>query len=722
MVFRNAQFRSLAARIRGFRSGHRLKGRVERVERGSIHGWAFDPSAPDRRLDIEIRIDGVAAVSCVADRARGDLARSGIGDGSHGFQAELPAHFRDGQAHRVQAFERESGWELPSASTEVMLERGPAAGALPKPVRFAGGRALSAFIAPVAAEDGVADADGAEGDAIVNGRFARWSAPFRQTLSHQAIQLADGWFLEGKKPNPKVSAWLTEVITRDLQTGEEGALSYGVSVFGPLPGKYARLLTALNVEAFVSSSPKRLTFYSRPASATQQHPALAAPQISAIANVSIVARTMVAGPDDASADRRLCVLAKKLRVPAAGKSFAIDLTAEQVQAVLSEAAAKESVLLLAFEFSTFADCVIAEVSLTDAPKQDRWTNDASDRPSLEDDNIAAQIGAVRGLEHWLAPDPVPAPIARHGGRLLSLSAAKWRWPPRPGRSLEIVICVHDAAEETLDCLDSVKRCTTVPHIVTIVDDGSTGSTRAQLRSYVEGAPWMRLIEFDEQMGYTKAANAGLSAATADWLVLLNSDTIVTRGWIEGLFEVVDARPDVALVGPLSNAASWQSVPDVQDAAARWKVNSIPAGMTIDEMAALVAEMSPRQFPEVPLLNGFCTMMRRSAVEELGFLDEVNFPQGYGEENDLCLRARKAGHRLALADHVYVYHVKSASFGSQRRNQLSKRGTERLLAKHPDADMQKLQQEMAELGALAELRKSLRRRLSQASQSASSEVA
>ena len=145
-------------------------------------------------------------------------------------------------------------------------------------------------------------------------------------------------------------------------------------------------------------------------------------------------------------------------------------------------------------------------------------------------------------------------------------------------------------------------------------------------------------------------------------------------------------------------------------------------MTIDDMAALVAELSPRQFPEVPLLNGFCTMMRRSVVEELGFLDEVNFPQGYGEENDLCLRARKAGYRLALADHVYVYYVKSASFGSQRRNQLSKRGTERLLAKHPDADMHKLQQEMAELGALTELRKSLRRRLGEAALPAGSQVA
>ena len=53
------------------------------------------------------------------------------------------------------------------------------------------------------------------------------------------------------------------------------------------------------------------------------------------------------------------------------------------------------------------------------------------------------------------------------------------------------------------------------------------------------------------------------------------------------------------------------------------------------------------------------------------LNTAAFPAGYGEENDLCLRAGKAGVKLAVADDVYVYHVKSASFGSVRRRRADK---------------------------------------------------
>ncbi|HEX2255551.1 MAG TPA: glycosyltransferase family A protein, partial [Afifellaceae bacterium] len=457
-----------------------MKGRLERIERGSVIGWIYDPSAPDAHLELEVRIDGTPVVTGTADRARGDLARSGIGNGAHGFAIEVPASFRDGRPHRVQAFERATGWQLPGPTGEMVLERSAAAGTPAKPVRFVGGRPLSAFIQPIAAEAAEASAEERDGDAIANGRFTRWSAPFRQTLSRQAVPLADGWFLEGKKPNLKLAAWLTEVITRDLQAGDEGALGYGISIFGDLPGRYARLVTALDPEKLTDGRRKRLRFFARPASAMQLHPSLIAPPPAVIANISIVERTFAEEEDKATASRRVLVLAKKLKVPPPGKIITIDLSEQQLRSLppRSDAAAGNTALLLVFEFQTFADCVIAEVSLTDAPEQEARVQDFSDRLSLEDENIAAQIGVIRGVEHWLSPDILPVPAPRHGGRAATLAGtAKWRWPSQPGRSVEIVICVHDAAEETLDCLDSVKRCTAIPHLVTIVDDGSTGSTR-----------------------------------------------------------------------------------------------------------------------------------------------------------------------------------------------------------------------------------------------------
>jgi GT2 family glycosyltransferase len=152
------------------------------------------------------------------------------------------------------------------------------------------------------------------------------------------------------------------------------------------------------------------------------------------------------------------------------------------------------------------------------------------------------------------------------------------------------------------------------------------------------------------------------------------------------------------------------VPAVFDITGKFKVNALPSGYTPADMGRLVEMYSWRAYPRVKLLNGFCTLIHRQTVIELGLLDEMGFPQGYGEENDLCLRAAAAGHQLAIADHVYVYHAKSASFGHVRRNTLSKAGGDVLRRKHPNVDLARVQADIAESPALIRLRQDLRAHL------------
>ena len=84
------------------------------------------------------------------------------------------------------------------------------------------------------------------------------------------------------------------------------------------------------------------------------------------------------------------------------------------------------------------------------------------------------------------------------------------------------------------------------------------------------------------------------------------------------------------------------------------------------------------------------MIRAKVLEEIGLLDEQAFPQGYGEENDLCLRASEAGFKLAIADNCYVFHAKSKSFGSERKEALSKTGHQKLIEKHGELFHNKLE--------------------------------
>ncbi len=254
-------------------------------------------------------------------------------------------------------------------------------------------------------------------------------------------------------------------------------------------------------------------------------------------------------------------------------------------------------------------------------------------------------------------------------------------PPDHGATVDIVICVHDAAEDLARCLDSVLRHSAPPYGLILVDDGSGPEAAALVDDFVARYPEQaRSIRHEEARGYTRSANAGLRASQADCVVLLNSDTIVTAGWLDRMLDCAASDPKVGLVGPLSNTASYQSIPRVSEDG-DWAENRLPEDVDIDEMAALVAADSGRLWPEMSILNGFCLLITRDILEAMGPFDEEAFGAGYGEENDYCIRARDAGWRLLLADDAFVWHAQSKSYSHDRRKCLADRAGRVLVERH-----------------------------------------
>lgn len=549
-------------------------------------------------------------------------------------------------------------------------------------------------------------------NAVVNGGFGHWRGALVRHFSSRRSELSDAWQLVAKAPSPALEIRLTEIHPRGLRDGRDHASVLGIALHGEVAGPYLRMEALLDLLQIVAGPPRQLRFYARRAAGSESGvpPSREAPVVN---QIFVAERIRISAERNEYDVKRLFTLRRNVRIGRVGELHVLPLRAEQ-RAMLA-AKVKDSVgdpgysLLLIFEFVGTVDFAIGDVRLSnDGAPSDGSVRPASNEAAMEDVNISGQLTLLKGLDHWRSKMPLSA--SPYCPQAMTVDQPHWSWLPNSRMTVDIVICVHDAIEETLGCLESIYRNTSIPHTVTVIDDKSSDVTREQLRRYVQGKPWIRLLENAENLGYTRSANIGISSSTAEWVVLLNSDTVVTPGWLEGMFEVVNARPNAAMVGPLSNAASWQSVPDLHDVKGGWSSNPLPEGYSPDLIANLVRELSPQEFPQATLLNGFCTLMRRSVIEEVGYLDEAAFPMGYGEENDLCLRVRKAGYTLALADHVYVYHVKSASFGNARRAELSKRGTAQLLAKHPDVDMKAVQREMAELTSLIELRKNLRRRL------------
>jgi GT2 family glycosyltransferase/glycosyltransferase involved in cell wall biosynthesis len=246
-------------------------------------------------------------------------------------------------------------------------------------------------------------------------------------------------------------------------------------------------------------------------------------------------------------------------------------------------------------------------------------------------------------------------------------------------SADVIVCVHNALDEVQRCLESVVQNTAAPYQLILVDDGSAAPTRDFVRRFAAEHS-ATLLRSETARGYTFAAIDGQRQSTADYVVMLNSDTVVTAGWLDRMIACAETNSRIGLVGPLSNAATFQSIPEVE-AGGDWALNPLPPEMSIAQMGEAVAQVASGAYPDMPFLNGFCLLIRRAVIEQIGYFDEVNFGTGYGEENDYCLRARAAGWQLSLADDTYVYHAQGRSYTDERRRQLSDRANDALLKKH-----------------------------------------
>jgi len=247
------------------------------------------------------------------------------------------------------------------------------------------------------------------------------------------------------------------------------------------------------------------------------------------------------------------------------------------------------------------------------------------------------------------------------------------------KPVDIIVCVHNAHDDVKRCLESIVKFTKPPYTIIIVDDGSKEETAEFVNRFAMLQKAV-LVRNEEAKGYTLAANQGLRKSTAEYVVLLNSDTVVTTGWLDRMITCAESNDNFGIVGPLSNTASWQSVPKLLENG-DWADNDLPDGITISDMAQIISNFSGRVYPTIPFLNGFCLMIKRKVIDDIGYFDEVTFAKGYGEENDYCLRVRKEGYELAIADDAYVFHAQSKSYSHERRKILAQQADLALSIKH-----------------------------------------
>ncbi len=242
-----------------------------------------------------------------------------------------------------------------------------------------------------------------------------------------------------------------------------------------------------------------------------------------------------------------------------------------------------------------------------------------------------------------------------------------RLEPLLGTPIDIVVCVHNALEDVRLCLESVSRSLLSNHRIIIVNDCSDEETTSYLRQFAQDNSQITLLENEQNLGYTRSANRGLSAGNADFRILLNSDTIVSPNWALKLLDASNQGYRIGIVGPLSNAAGAQSVPQIKAKGKNTAINLLRPGVDPSDLDIACETWSDADvMPRVPLVHGFCFAVKKEVIDSIGLFDEENFRLFYGEENDYCFRARAAGFELLIATNTFVYHRKSRSIDEEKR--------------------------------------------------------
>lgn len=220
---------------------------------------------------------------------------------------------------------------------------------------------------------------------------------------------------------------------------------------------------------------------------------------------------------------------------------------------------------------------------------------------------------------------------------------------------DIIVPVFNAVDMVRDALDSLRRTLGADDRVIVIDDASTDVEVPEvLKTFARQATFAVDLERNpSNLGFVRTVNRGMAMSKRD-VVLLNSDTVATTGWLDRIMEAAASDPRIATITPFSNNAEICSFPEF------CRNNPQPPLSTAELIAASFADATPT-FPDLPTGVGFCMYLRRDALDALGDFDAATFGRGYGEENDFCMRAAAHGWRNVLCESAYVVHRGGASF-------------------------------------------------------------
>jgi GT2 family glycosyltransferase/cytochrome c-type biogenesis protein CcmH/NrfG/SAM-dependent methyltransferase len=258
---------------------------------------------------------------------------------------------------------------------------------------------------------------------------------------------------------------------------------------------------------------------------------------------------------------------------------------------------------------------------------------------------------------------------------------------REPKLVSLIILAHNALDYTKKCISSILEYTQEPFELIVIDNGSDDGTPDFLNKVREGfgiskdtrelfkpsqnagrqkneqplsdtgskcpCTSFKIIRNDQNLGFSVGNNQGIEAATGRYIVLMNNDVVVTKGWLSRLIACAERRPQAGIVGPMSNYVSGPQF-----------VESVPYDITtlsgLTEFADKFSTIHAGKAKRFWRVVGFCMLIKRSVIEKIGGLDQ-RYGLGNFEDDDFNLRATIAGFESWIAEDCFIHHFGSRTF-------------------------------------------------------------
>jgi len=243
--------------------------------------------------------------------------------------------------------------------------------------------------------------------------------------------------------------------------------------------------------------------------------------------------------------------------------------------------------------------------------------------------------------------------------------------------VDVVVPVYGGKQETIECIESALL--TLPNwaqLVVINDASPEPELTTWLRQKAMDGSFL-LIENEENLGFVATVNRGMKLNLKRDILLLNSDVEVANDWLERIREAAYSYNKVGSITPFSNNATICSFPNFCED------NDLFMNLDVQKLDDHFSTLGKKNnLIEIPTGVGFCMYIRRDCLNEVGYFDVETFGKGYGEENDWCQRAAKAGWPNFHQLNVFVYHKGGVSFAGEQ-NPRKTRALELLNNLHPN---------------------------------------